>query len=98
MTVAIGTQWFWLFLDFPEQSVDNTGFQAFECKVSKTSRSVLFCLTTLFISFLKVKTQKKNFKRNGGDRFDSLVEQYKKKLMGNSDNVTNLKRSKWFDS
>nr|XP_040024668.1 RNA-binding protein 28-like [Gasterosteus aculeatus aculeatus] len=46
----------------------------------------------------QVKTQKKNFKRNGGDRFDSLVEQYKKKLMGNSDNVTNLKRSKWFDS
>ncbi|KAL6106855.1 rbm28 [Pungitius sinensis] len=46
----------------------------------------------------QVKTQKKNFKRKGGDRFDSLVEQYKKKLMGNSDNITNLKRNKWFDS
>uniref|UniRef100_G3PGG6 RNA-binding protein 28 n=1 Tax=Gasterosteus aculeatus aculeatus TaxID=481459 RepID=G3PGG6_GASAC len=44
------------------------------------------------------RSNQKNFKRNGGDRFDSLVEQYKKKLMGNSDNVTNLKRSKWFDS
>ncbi|KAM8891580.1 RNA-binding protein 28 isoform 2-T2 [Spinachia spinachia] len=45
----------------------------------------------------QVKTQKKNFQRKGGDRFDSLVEQYKKKLMGNSD-ITNLKRNKWFDS
>uniref|UniRef100_A0A8C2WZF6 RNA-binding protein 28 n=1 Tax=Cyclopterus lumpus TaxID=8103 RepID=A0A8C2WZF6_CYCLU len=36
--------------------------------------------------------------QRGGDRFDSLVEQYKKKLMGNSDNSTNVKRNKWFDS
>uniref|UniRef100_A0A8C2YZM6 RNA-binding protein 28 n=1 Tax=Cyclopterus lumpus TaxID=8103 RepID=A0A8C2YZM6_CYCLU len=46
----------------------------------------------------QVKTPKKHFKRGGGDRFDSLVEQYKKKLMGNSDNSTNVKRNKWFDS
>ncbi|XP_068579454.1 RNA-binding protein 28 isoform X2 [Cebidichthys violaceus] len=46
----------------------------------------------------QVKPTKKNFKRRGGDRFDSLVEQYKKKLMGNSDNSTNVKRNKWFDS
>ncbi|XP_055078704.1 RNA-binding protein 28 [Periophthalmus magnuspinnatus] len=38
----------------------------------------------------------KPFKRKGGDRFDSLVEQYKRKLMGNAD--TMVKRSKWFDS
>ncbi|XP_031723050.1 RNA-binding protein 28 isoform X2 [Anarrhichthys ocellatus] len=46
----------------------------------------------------QVKPTKKNFKRGGGDRFDSLVEQYKKKLMGNSDNSTNVRRNKWFDS
>ncbi|XP_075998435.1 RNA-binding protein 28 [Genypterus blacodes] len=34
----------------------------------------------------------------GGDRFDSLVEQYKKKLMGNGDKNAALKRNKWFDS
>uniref|UniRef100_A0A3Q1H2J9 RNA-binding protein 28 n=1 Tax=Anabas testudineus TaxID=64144 RepID=A0A3Q1H2J9_ANATE len=37
-------------------------------------------------------------KSRDGDRFDSLVEQYKKKLMGNSDKNTSIKRSKWFDS
>ncbi|KAG7217446.1 hypothetical protein INR49_021614 [Caranx melampygus] len=31
----------------------------------------------------QVKAAKKHFKRKDGDRFDSLVEQYKKKLMGN---------------
>uniref|UniRef100_UPI0037E859EC RNA-binding protein 28 n=1 Tax=Semicossyphus pulcher TaxID=241346 RepID=UPI0037E859EC len=46
----------------------------------------------------KVKPAKKQFKRRDGDRFDSLVEQYKKKLMGNSDKNTNMKRNKWFDS
>ncbi|XP_074489309.1 RNA-binding protein 28 isoform X2 [Sebastes fasciatus] len=46
----------------------------------------------------KVKMPKKQFKRRDGDRFDSLVEQYKKKLMGNSDKNTNVKRNKWFDS
>lgn len=44
----------------------------------------------------KVKMAKKHFKQKHGDRFDSLVEQYKKKLMGTSD--TSIKRSKWFDS
>ncbi|XP_070763639.1 RNA-binding protein 28 [Enoplosus armatus] len=46
----------------------------------------------------KVKTANKHFKRRDGDRFDSLVEQYKKKLMGNSDKNTNIKRNKWFDT
>ncbi|XP_053741219.1 RNA-binding protein 28 [Synchiropus splendidus] len=36
-------------------------------------------------------------KRRGGDRFDSLVEQYKKKLMANSEG-NSIRRSKWFDS
>ncbi|KAI3371397.1 hypothetical protein L3Q82_023989 [Scortum barcoo] len=45
-----------------------------------------------------VKTAKKNFRNRDGDRFDSLVEQYKKKLMGNSDKTTGMKRNKWFDS
>ncbi|KAG8012597.1 RNA-binding protein 28 [Nibea albiflora] len=40
----------------------------------------------------------KRFRRSDGDRFDSLVEQYKKKLMGNSDKNTSMKRNKWFDS
>lgn len=44
----------------------------------------------------KVKTDKKHFKQKHGDRFESLVEQYKKKLMGNSG--ASIKRSKWFDS
>ncbi|XP_069567255.1 RNA-binding protein 28 isoform X1 [Brachyistius frenatus] len=46
----------------------------------------------------KVKMPKKHFKRRDVDRFDSLVEQYKKKLMGNNDNNGSMKRSKWFDS
>ncbi|XP_040895014.1 RNA-binding protein 28 [Toxotes jaculatrix] len=45
-----------------------------------------------------VRAAKKHFKNRDGDRFDSLVEQYKKKLMGNSDKSSNLKRNKWFDS
>uniref|UniRef100_A0AAQ5YYY2 RRM domain-containing protein n=1 Tax=Amphiprion ocellaris TaxID=80972 RepID=A0AAQ5YYY2_AMPOC len=32
------------------------------------------------------------------DRFDNLVEQYKKKLVGNGGKNTSIKRSKWFDS
>ncbi|XP_034735105.1 RNA-binding protein 28 [Etheostoma cragini] len=46
----------------------------------------------------QAKAAKKQFKRRDGDRFDSLVEQYKKKLMGNGDKSTNIKRNKWFDS
>ncbi|XP_031149201.2 RNA-binding protein 28 [Sander lucioperca] len=46
----------------------------------------------------QVNAAKKQFKRRDGDRFDSLVEQYKKKLMGNRDKSTNVKRNKWFDS
>ncbi|XP_029378720.1 RNA-binding protein 28 isoform X2 [Echeneis naucrates] len=44
-----------------------------------------------------VKTAKRPLKSRGGDRFDSLVEQYKKKLMGNGERNT-IKRNKWFDS
>ena len=51
-----------------------------------------------FVVFQKLKPGKQNFRRKGGDRFDSLVEQYKKKLMGNSDKNTNVRRNKWFDS
>ncbi|XP_035521368.1 RNA-binding protein 28 isoform X2 [Morone saxatilis] len=46
----------------------------------------------------KVNTAKKNFKGRDRDRFDNLVEQYKKKLMGSGDKNTNMKRNKWFDS
>ncbi|KAM7396611.1 hypothetical protein PAMP_019644 [Pampus punctatissimus] len=46
----------------------------------------------------QVKAAKKHFRRRDGDRFDSLVEQYKKKLIGNSDKTTTIKRNKWFDS
>ncbi|XP_049431136.1 RNA-binding protein 28 isoform X2 [Epinephelus fuscoguttatus] len=46
----------------------------------------------------KINTAKTHFKRRDGDRFDSLVEQYKKKLMGNSDRNNTSKRNKWFDS
>lgn len=53
-------------------------------------------MTCCFVSFQKVKMDKKHFKQKHGDRFESLVEQYKKKLMGNSG--ASIKRSKWFDS
>ncbi|XP_049929386.1 RNA-binding protein 28 isoform X2 [Epinephelus moara] len=46
----------------------------------------------------QINTAKTHFKRRDGDRFDSLVEQYKKKLMGNSDRNNTGKRNKWFDS
>ncbi|KAF3854733.1 hypothetical protein F7725_022788 [Dissostichus mawsoni] len=42
-------------------------------------------------------TQPRNQRRDG-DRFDSLVEQYKKKLMGNGDKNTDVRKNKWFDS
>ncbi|XP_028287295.1 RNA-binding protein 28 isoform X2 [Parambassis ranga] len=44
----------------------------------------------------QVKSAKKHLK--GTDRFDSLVEQYKRKLIGNGDKSTAIKRSKWFNS
>ncbi|XP_008310123.1 RNA-binding protein 28 [Cynoglossus semilaevis] len=40
----------------------------------------------------------KHARSRGGDRFDSLVEQYKKKLMGNTGKSINLKKTKWFNS
>ncbi|XP_011605241.2 RNA-binding protein 28 isoform X1 [Takifugu rubripes] len=46
----------------------------------------------------KVKTAKKPFKNRNGDHFESLVSQYKKKLMASSDKGSNMKRNKWFDS
>lgn len=51
-----------------------------------------------FVVFQKANTGKKQFKRRDGDRFDSLVEQYKKKLMGNGDKNTDVRKNKWFDS
>ncbi|XP_015237416.1 PREDICTED: RNA-binding protein 28 isoform X2 [Cyprinodon variegatus] len=45
----------------------------------------------------QLKTGTKQFKRRDGDRFDSLVEQYKRKLMGGSDKNASFKRNKWFD-
>ncbi|KAF3688901.1 RNA-binding protein 28 RNA-binding motif protein 28 [Channa argus] len=46
----------------------------------------------------KFKAANKRFKNRDGDRFDSLVQQYKTKLMGNNEKNTSIKRSKWFDS
>ncbi|XP_017260996.1 RNA-binding protein 28 isoform X2 [Kryptolebias marmoratus] len=45
----------------------------------------------------KAKASKKQVRKRDGDRFESLVEQYKKKLIGNSDKNATIKRSKWFD-
>uniref|UniRef100_A0A7N9APZ9 RNA-binding protein 28 n=1 Tax=Mastacembelus armatus TaxID=205130 RepID=A0A7N9APZ9_9TELE len=42
-------------------------------------------------------TQPRNQSRDG-DRFDSLVEQYKKKLLDNSGKNASIKKSKWFDN
>lgn len=41
---------------------------------------------------------KKPFKNRDGDRFESLVSQYKKKLMAYTDKSSSMKRNKWFDS
>ncbi|CAN9499236.1 unnamed protein product [Ophioblennius macclurei] len=43
-----------------------------------------------------VKMPKKQFKKKEGDRFESLVEKYKSKLMGSNKNFT-VKKNKWFD-
>lgn len=51
-----------------------------------------------YFCFQNFKNAKKQFKRKDGDRFDSLVEQYKRKLMGGGDKNASIKRSKWFDS
>ncbi|MEQ2215161.1 hypothetical protein XENOCAPTIV_028516, partial [Xenoophorus captivus] len=53
---------------------------------------------TIFGPHKKFNSPKKQFKRREGDRFDSLVEQYKRKLMGSSDKNASIKRNKWFDS
>ncbi|XP_075875248.1 RNA-binding protein 28 isoform X3 [Nelusetta ayraudi] len=41
---------------------------------------------------------KKQPKRRDSDRFDSLVEQYKKKLLSSGGRNAPMKRNKWFDS
>ncbi|XP_078139213.1 RNA-binding protein 28 isoform X2 [Centroberyx gerrardi] len=46
----------------------------------------------------QVKATKRHFRSREEDRFDSLVEQYKRKLMANSDKTTTMKRNKWFNS
>uniref|UniRef100_H3DKS7 RNA-binding protein 28 n=1 Tax=Tetraodon nigroviridis TaxID=99883 RepID=H3DKS7_TETNG len=45
----------------------------------------------------QVTRAKKSFKNRDGDRFESLVSQYKKKLMAYTDKSSSMKRSKWFD-
>ncbi|KAA0715143.1 RNA-binding protein 28 [Triplophysa tibetana] len=42
------------------------------------------------------KPAKRKIRNREDDRFDSLVEQYKKKLLGNSNAKTQVKKSKWF--
>uniref|UniRef100_A0A8C8DMK4 RNA binding motif protein 28 n=1 Tax=Oryzias sinensis TaxID=183150 RepID=A0A8C8DMK4_9TELE len=45
-----------------------------------------------------MKVQNKNrFKKREGDRFENLVEQYKKKLLGSGNKGAAIKRNKWFD-
>ncbi|XP_054633033.1 RNA-binding protein 28 [Dunckerocampus dactyliophorus] len=46
----------------------------------------------------KSKAPKKHFGSKGGDRFDNLVEQYKKKLLSKSEKTSGMRNSKWFDS
>ncbi|XP_071004863.1 RNA-binding protein 28-like isoform X2 [Oncorhynchus clarkii lewisi] len=43
------------------------------------------------------KGAKKRFRSQEDDRFDNLVEQYKRKLMGGN-KTTNIKKNKWFNS
>lgn len=58
--------------------------------------AVLLYLMTL--SSLLQKVQNKNrFKKREGDRFENLVEQYKKKLLGSGNKGAAIKRNKWFD-
>lgn len=49
-----------------------------------------------FIFFQNAKPAKRKVRNREDERFDSLVEQYKKKLMGNSNAKTQVKKSKWF--
>ncbi|XP_042563326.1 RNA-binding protein 28 isoform X2 [Clupea harengus] len=44
------------------------------------------------------KAGKKQLRNREDDRFDSLVQQYKRKLMGNSAKTPVIKKSKWFSS
>uniref|UniRef100_A0A3P9JG74 RNA binding motif protein 28 n=1 Tax=Oryzias latipes TaxID=8090 RepID=A0A3P9JG74_ORYLA len=61
-----------------------------------SKRTVLLYLMTL--SSLLQKVQNKNrFKKREGDRFENLVEQYKKKLLGSGNKGAAIKRNKWFD-
>lgn len=46
----------------------------------------------------KGQAAKKQAKRRDSDRFDSLVAQYKKKLLSSGGTNAPLKRNKWFDS
>ncbi|XP_056137738.1 RNA-binding protein 28 [Lampris incognitus] len=45
-----------------------------------------------------VKPTRSHVRNRDDARFDSLVEQYKRKLMGTSNQTTNVKRTKWFNS
>ncbi|XP_034032533.1 LOW QUALITY PROTEIN: RNA-binding protein 28 [Thalassophryne amazonica] len=46
----------------------------------------------------KAKAERGNYQRRHGDHFESLVEQYKKKLMGSSTKNTSIRTNKWFDN
>lgn len=57
---------------------------------------------TLFLAVFfpsqNAKAGKKQLRNREDDRFDSLVQQYKRKLMGNSAKTPVIKKSKWFSS
>lgn len=48
--------------------------------------------------FQKAQAGKKQVRRRDSDRFDSLVEQYKKKLLSSGGRNAPMKKNKWFDS
>lgn len=49
-----------------------------------------------FNFFQNAKPTKRKVRNREDERFDSLVEQYKKKLVGNLNAKTQVKKSKWF--
>lgn len=64
----------------------------------------MFCIDYIFVHVFFVyliqpgKPAKRKFQNREDTRFDSLVNQYKNKLMGKSNTKTAVKKSKWFSS
>uniref|UniRef100_A0A8C1GC07 RNA binding motif protein 28 n=1 Tax=Cyprinus carpio TaxID=7962 RepID=A0A8C1GC07_CYPCA len=54
------------------------------------------CCNFVFILLQNSKPAKRKFQSREDVRFDTLVNQYKKKLMGTSNTKTAVKKSKWF--